>query len=165
MHLMSVAGTELKNETLMSKIRPYRALSEEQHKKLHDNKPDEEIAHPHSLVSRVIHEDIGDDDSPVVAIMSGFVAWDASLRNLLPEGVGGVIAVVANNCNQTFTYEIDGPNAYFLGFGDSHDPAYESSAVEVDLAPHTNPAFPTTPGHCMYTMVRNRLCFVFEYGL
>ena len=53
-------------------------------------------------------EDASDLQSPIVAVVSAGFAWDASLYNLLPEGVVGMRAVIQNNCGQRFTYEING---------------------------------------------------------
>ena len=36
-----------------------------------------------------------------------------------------MVAVFDNGCNQTFTYQINGPSTVFLGPGDLHDPKYD----------------------------------------
>jgi hypothetical protein len=33
----------------------------------------------------------------------------SSFRKLVPEGVNGIILVIENTCNQTRSYQIDGP--------------------------------------------------------
>jgi hypothetical protein len=87
------------------------------------------------------------------------IALDASLLDLLPEGVQGIIAVIKNNMNQSFTYEIIGPDAVFLGEGDLHEDEFDDMKVDVDLALHTNPAYLTTAGNVLYRMVRS-CCFI-----
>lgn len=52
------------------------------------------------------------------------IFWTILLGDLLPDDANGFIVVVDNNCHQTFTYRIDGPNATYLGVGDRHDPAF-----------------------------------------
>ena len=103
----------------------------------------------------LIHKDADDDDSPVVGAVGGAFAWDASLRFLLPEGVDGIVAILSNDCNQTFTYLLNGPDALFMGEGDQHDPKYDDMRSYVNLALHANPAAATSGGHCQYSMVRD----------
>ena len=49
------------------------------------------------------------------------------LRNILPDGSDGIV-VVFSNCNQMFTYRIDGPQTVYLGRGDHHETMYDSYA-------------------------------------
>ena len=84
-----------------------------------------------------------------------FSYQDAAWRSLLPAGVVGITAVLENDCGQKFTYEIDGPDALYLGKGDLHEPAYDSSKVVQDLSLHAHgDDIPPSPGHCRYSMVR-----------
>ena len=69
--------------------------------------------------------------------------------------------VLQNNCNQTFTYTIDGKDAYYVGEpGDFHDTEYDGFRRHLMLTvnENTHPDFISTPGHCYYDMVR--LAFV-----
>ncbi|CAB9525340.1 stable enterotoxin receptor [Seminavis robusta] len=46
--------------------------------------------------------------------------------NILPDNsIGLVVVVEAPDCNETFTYRLDGPEAIYLGGGDHHDPSYD----------------------------------------
>ena len=103
----------------------------------------------------MIHEDVDDNHSPVVAVVGGAFAWDASLRFLLPAGVEGIVAILSNDCNQTFTYLLNGADAFFMGTGDQHDMAYDEMGSYVNLAIFDNPASATSGGHCQYSMVSN----------
>ena len=78
---------------------------------------------------------------------------DAAWRNLLPQGVEGIFAVLHNSCGQAFTYKIDGPDALYLGEGDKHETAYDYYGVVQELSLHSHPRFEATPGHCVYSMV------------
>jgi class 3 adenylate cyclase len=89
----------------------------------------------------------------MVAYVGGGFAWDYALRNLLPLGVDGIIVELLNNCNQSFTYEIEGPEAYFIGGGTLHEPKYNRMKAVRSLSFETQPDFKTTPGHCYYYMV------------
>ena len=70
---------------------------------MHSKLTDSDSQHPHSFFFEPIHEVAGDYHSPVVAVIGGGIAWDHSMRNLLPEGVRGIIAVVKNSCGQSYT--------------------------------------------------------------
>jgi hypothetical protein len=105
----------------------------------------------------VFTQDPSNSSSDIVGQVNSGIALDASLLNLLPEGVEGIITVIKNNMNQSVTYEIIGPDAVFLGNGDLHEEAYDDMKVDVDLALHTNPAYLTTPGNVLYRMVRTQV--------
>ena len=66
-----------------------------------------------------------DPNAKPVGIFSVTFFWRDLLTGLLPLGANGVIAVFENGCNQTFTYQIDGPQAVYLGPEDKHDPTFD----------------------------------------
>ena len=55
--------------------------------------------------------------------------WHYLIQNILPEGSRGIHVVIGNKCNQSFTYEIDGPRVHFLGSGAIYETQYESMVV------------------------------------
>lgn len=59
--------------------------------------------------------------------------WRELFTNILPTGINGLVLVVENACNQSFTYRINGPNVEFLGYGDHHDPSYDDLAQGISL--------------------------------
>ena len=65
----------------------------------------------------------------LVAVFDTLVYWQVYFVDVLPQNADGVIAVLENTCNQSFTYAIDGPNARYLGPGDLHDPKYSHYEV------------------------------------
>lgn len=156
----------LKNETLATRVRGYAAavgtvMTEEEHNSMHNKVSEVSTAnYPHSIFFHPVHERVRDYDSPIVAFIAGGVAWDRSLvRNVLPENVHGITTVIKNNCNQSYTYEINGKNPYYLGEGDFHDPVFDDMEVKVDLSPHSHADFDTTPGHCKFSLVsRSLIC-------
>ena len=147
---------QVEDEVLFSKVRPYigvpLALSKEEHDAMHDPLDDSHSEHPHSFALKLIRKDPSDPTSEPVGIVGGALAWDFSLLNLLPVGVNGLYAVVSSDCNQTYTYELVGPHAYFRGNGDLHELAYDDYAVDVDLALFNDQATANMPGHCQYKM-------------
>lgn len=132
-------------------------MSQEEHDAMHSVNIDSSSDHPHSIAWHAVHEKINEPSSPIVALQGCGIAWDFALRNLLPETVSGIIAVIENTCGQVYTYKIDGRDAFFLGEGDFHTRKYDDMRVTVDLTMNTHSEFKTTPGHCMYNMVRDPL--------
>lgn len=102
----------LRDEILISRVRPYVAASmsftTEEHTRMHSDVEGSSTEYPHSFIFTPIRLDPKDPTSPVVAEIAAAMAWDFSLRNLLPDGVIGIHAVIKNTCNQSFTYEIRG---------------------------------------------------------
>jgi hypothetical protein len=55
--------------------------------------------------------------SPVVGYLSAVIAWDRYFVSLLPQGVDGITAVLANDCHQEYTYFIQGDSVSVAGRG------------------------------------------------
>jgi len=164
---------EFKNETFYEPVRDF-VVALLDHEKLHSNIPGSNVNHPHTFVVHPVRKESLDPTSEVAGILGVSIPWDSSLRNLLPSNVQGIHAIIKNNCNQSYTYEIDGVDAFFMGDGDLHEPEYEEYELVVDLTPHKEEAV-KAPGHCMYTMVRlwsyhvpswsiNRSHYVFSFS-
>lgn len=88
-------------------------------------------------------------------IVSHFVhTGDRYLTNLLPQGVEGLIVVLRNTWNQTFSYEIDGNRAFFLGEGDLHDERYSNMEVVIPFERfkrNETALTANTTGHAVYS--------------
>lgn len=147
------AAKALRSETLFTAIRPFAAIPEEQHRLMHDSLPGSHVDHPHSNSYQPIRKDLEDPDSDIVAFVVSGVAWDASMRGLLPDGVEGIHCVISNTCGQSFTYEIVGRSAIFVGDGDQHDNQYDEYEVFVDLSLAEHPDIRNVSGHCLFEMV------------
>jgi hypothetical protein len=77
-------------------------------------------------------------DYQLLGFLTVSVYWRDILANILPRGDNGLVVVFENECNPTFTFQLDGPNVTFLGRGDLHDPAFDylqSGVSDVDLNP------------------------------
>lgn len=82
--------------------------------------------------------------------------------DILPDTAKGVICVMKNSLNQSFTYQLDGPEATFLGPGDRHNPKYDHMVVSEDVMEHIesraspeNQGFDSTgmnQDHCRYQL-------------
>jgi hypothetical protein len=80
--------------------------------------------HPHTLIVAPVRRTI-DTDAEIVGILAAVVPWDLYLSRLLPLGIDGVYVVLENTCGQAVTYEINGPEASYIGKGDLHQTIYE----------------------------------------
>jgi len=60
----------------------------------------------------------------VVGVIAMTIFWRELLQNILSPGSDGMMVVIGSDCNQTFTYQIFGPTAKFVGRGDLHDPEH-----------------------------------------
>lgn len=143
----------LKNQTLISNVNPYIEGDEAEkqyHAQFHDQLPDSKSDFPHSFLFHPIMKDAKSDE--IIAVVTFPIAWDASLRRLLPSQVKGIIAVARNNCEQSVTYEIVGNEAFFLGWEDLHDTKYDDKEYVVNLDFSDHPEFEETKGHCVYSL-------------
>jgi hypothetical protein len=71
--------------------------------------------------------------SNVVAIVSLTFFWRDFIENILPDGGVGLVVVFENTCNQSFTYQINGPEVVYLGPGDLHDTKYTQMALSSSI--------------------------------
>jgi hypothetical protein len=55
-------------------------------------------------------------------------------QQILPLNAKGVVAVLENNGNQSFTYQLDGPEVTYLGEGNLHDEAFDHMEVSADVS-------------------------------
>jgi hypothetical protein len=103
--------------------------------------PDEEALEPASDIYYPIIEDATDsfnlfdggsynpEDHKLVGILSLSIYWRDFIKNILPTGSDGILVVFENECNPTFTYQINGPTVAYLGAGDFHDAKYNSLEI------------------------------------
>jgi class 3 adenylate cyclase len=69
----------------------------------------------------------------MVGVVLSDVYWRLHLEQVLPPNARGVIAVLENNVNQSFTYRLDGPDVTYMGEGDLHDDAFDHMRVSAVL--------------------------------
>jgi hypothetical protein len=72
-------------------------------------RPDQQASfRPLCAVANPVFENFFDKDSKIVGKVFSVFLWDANMVDLLPEGVSGIVAVLKNSCNQSYTYALDG---------------------------------------------------------
>jgi hypothetical protein len=86
----------------------------------------------HSFFLHPIHGDFS-SDANLVGFIVGVISWESLFTDQISESSGKVLVVLHNSCGTQMTYEINGPDAVFLGKGDFHDCEYDSMEVSVLL--------------------------------
>ena len=90
---------------------------------------------PHSFLVTPVYPTLdGTTSTTVAAVLAGFLPWHIYFQNILPEGIPGIVVVI-QNCNHSFTYDVDGPTVLYRGMGDFHDANYDPWMVHSDWNP------------------------------
>jgi class 3 adenylate cyclase len=71
------------------------------------------------------------DQREVVGVLTSSLYWRLFFKDILPETTKGIVCVVENTRNQTFTYRIDNGITY-LGNGDLHDSRFSNKMQDSD---------------------------------
>jgi hypothetical protein len=95
----------------------------------------EEVDHPHSFLMHPVYPYFSQDMTAyemddLVGFLVVMLPWDSYFANVLPESVNGIMVVLHNTCGDHCTYQLNGPEAIFLGEGDLHDTSYDCTEVE-----------------------------------
>jgi hypothetical protein len=97
----------------------------------------ETFVHPHSIVITPISERLRDKTSKIVGMLVANVAWDRYLSGLLPsEAVSGIMVELVNNCNQSFTYMLNGTKSDYLGTDNFQNRTFADSQFVIELFDH-----------------------------
>jgi hypothetical protein len=76
------------------------------------------------------HNDNPGLDTPKLqGIYFGVLSWQSYFEGLVPEGVNGIYCVIRNDCEQSFTFLINGREAVYLGEGDLHETRYDANEI------------------------------------
>ena len=67
---------------------------------------------------------------------------------ILPDKAQGFVTVIADNCGNTMTFEVNGPKATFLGYEDLHDPSFDKFKRSAHLEMNRTVAV----GSCVYDL-------------
>ena len=106
--------------------------------------PDENCLEPivfwyYPVVDKIDYIDITSnpnypDDYEVIGFIISDIYWKHLLRDILPPNSKGIVIVFEHELyKEQFTYQVDGPNARFLGGGDKHDPKYDQMRISRDI--------------------------------
>jgi hypothetical protein len=86
------------------------------------------VGEPLSYIYYPVFKDF--EDKTLVAGLESMVYWRSYFEFVLPEKIHGVIVVVKNSMNESFTYQINGKDAVFLGLNDTHAAKYEDMMLQ-----------------------------------
>ena len=90
------------------------------------------------------------DSSHLKGVVIAILPWDHYFENILPPEAHGVVVVMKDTCGDVFSYQVNGPDAVFLGYDDFHDPAYEALEETAAFAPFRRLNFSNNHKHCFY---------------
>jgi class 3 adenylate cyclase len=86
-----------------------------------DGKQVEYLGDPMAHFQIPIFDSFNETTQKPVAVMRTLVHWRQYFRNILPSNVNGITVILENECDGHYTYEINGKEAFVMGFGDLHD--------------------------------------------
>ncbi|CAJ1964614.1 unnamed protein product [Cylindrotheca closterium] len=88
---------------------------------------------PNSLLLYPVFKDSTEDE--IVAILNADFDWVTAFALSTDEEMPAVDVVVDDMCGQTFTIQVKGNDAHFVGFGDHRDPNYGHFCHKFEFAP------------------------------
>jgi hypothetical protein len=107
--------------------------------------------HPESLfIQPIFGRGNTSVDGQVVAAVVTALPWDNFMSNLFhsSDANAAMVGVVNNSCGQTFTYQLNGATALYLGEGDLHNAFFDNLVYYVPMTPAT----PFANGTCQYVI-------------
>lgn len=114
------------------------------------------LGDPMTHLAMPIFDTLSGDDRKVVAVLKSTIHWQWFLHHILPKTNEGVQVVLENKCDGNFTYLLKGDEAFVVGFGDLHDPAFDkyhhAGTINMDVIKDgTAKGIPLSQGGCPYT--------------
>jgi class 3 adenylate cyclase len=110
-----------KNEPVISKIFP------------------DDVAGLYSYLLQPIHESFDEAQPKQVGVVAIRFSWVGLFNEILQPAAHGLFLVLENQCEQTFTFQINGPEALYIGEGDFH-PLYETESLVESNFTQFNPS-------------------------
>ncbi|CAB9501130.1 Receptor-type guanylate cyclase gcy [Seminavis robusta] len=107
---------------------------------------------PHSVLMAPVYDSFNTSNQSLAGVIHGILPWDKYLTELLPPGERGIHCILKNSCGQAFSFQINGPQANFLGEGDLHNPKYDNLVQEVDFGSTFLGKETRTYRQCFYTL-------------
>jgi hypothetical protein len=112
----------------------------------------EAIHHPHSVLLHPVFQDFNKthrDSSHIMGVVIAILPWNHYLENILSPKAHGIVVVLKSTCGDQFSYQLNGAESIFLGYGDFHDPSYD---YLVKVSPFSRLNFSDTHDHCVYDL-------------
>jgi class 3 adenylate cyclase len=113
-----------------------------------------------SQVKTVGREDYDVKNNSLVALLVSTVYWRNLIRDALSPGSNGITVLFNNTCTKSFTYQVNGPDAVFIGVNDQHEMKYDNLRVSRKITDLEKSSFatsaysgaPISETHCPYTL-------------
>jgi Adenylate and Guanylate cyclase catalytic domain len=113
-----------------------------------------------SRVELLSRADYDPSNHTLVGLVAVSIYWREIIRNVLSAGSNDVIIVVDNECTDSFTYKIVGPEVTYLGVLDHHDTKYDDFLVstkvvdlhEFSIQEDVYSGAPIDKEYCPYTL-------------
>ncbi len=84
---------------------------------------------PDSHMAIPIFDTLNGTDRKVVGVVESAIYWRFFLHNILPKNDFGITVVIENECDGSFSYHLDGPEARAIGFGNRHNKKFSEYEV------------------------------------
>jgi hypothetical protein len=95
-----------------------------------DEKPNK--LEPHAFLMEPVYSAF--EESPeLVGFLLGVTAFENMFVNVLDEGANGIVCVISDSCGNVMTFELNGSESTFIGYGDFHDSSFDQFMESVQL--------------------------------
>jgi class 3 adenylate cyclase len=75
-----------------------------------------------------------DEAAEVVGFITGELSWTTFFQDVLPSEVKGIVLEVVGSCGESFTFQVNGHQAAFLGYGFEHSAQFDNLFHSVAFA-------------------------------
>ena len=75
-----------------------------------------------------------DEAAEVVGFITGELSWNNFFQDVLPSEVKGIVLEVVGTCGESFTFQVNGHQAVFLGYGHKHPAQFDNLLYSVAFA-------------------------------
>jgi hypothetical protein len=87
---------------------------------------------PFTFITYPVFDSFAEDRNFSGALATN-IYWKVFFRNILQPSAMGIICVLENSYNQSFSYLVEGPEAIYLGLGDLHNPEFKRMEQLADV--------------------------------
>ena len=91
------------------------------------------VQNAHTRVNVADASNATNGDNAVVGVLALTMFWSKLFTGILPVGSDGIVVIVGNECSRPFSFELQGPNAKYLGVGDHHSQQFSDLGVNVTV--------------------------------
>jgi len=112
---------------------------------------------PFSNLFLPIFDSFEEGNKNLVGVLNAFVYWQLYFEDVLPDQTRGIIVMLESTENQTYTYEVNGAEALYIGEGDFHDGCYDNLEVTTSFGTFMGEVGGETPAEERFAAYRLRI--------